>query len=694
MTTPTVTPAQMPASAPTPLAYPNLLSPLKVRNLCLPNRMVMGAMHTRLESLDRPAARIEAFYRDRAEGEIGLIITGGISPNQAGRMEDDAPVMSADTDLDWHRAIVASVQGTSTQVCMQLLHAGRYAKLEACVAPSALRTRINRFTPRALSTAEVHETIADYACAARIARDVGYHAVEIMGSEGYLINQFTAPCTNQRSDVFGGDLEGRIRLPLEIIKAVRLAVGSDFAIIYRISALDLVDGGMTGDETLELARRVQAAGADVLNTGIGWHESDVPTVAHNVPRAAWGYAASRLKAVVTIPVMASNRINTPEVAESLLASGQADLVSMARPLLADPEFARKARLGQASRINTCIACNQACLDNIFRHQSATCLVNPRAGHELDWVGPPASPVKRIAVVGGGAAGMNFAFTAAERGHQVTLFEAGSALGGQLRLARNVPGKTEFDEMLRYFEGRLQETGVTLRLNCMATVAQLLDDKFDEVVLATGVRPRVPSLPGHPRANVLRYDEVLSGAANVGQRVVIIGAGAIAYDMVEFLLGDAPHTPPILVDFAHEHGLDLSATSSGGRCPKPTHLPARRQITMVQRSGKRPGSSLALTTGWIRRDKVQRLGVTILTGLTTEQIDDTSVHCMGGEGCAVVLPYDSVIFCTGQEPVRELLSALHQAAPTMPVHLIGGADQAAELDARRAIAQASALALTL
>ncbi|NVO04541.1 MAG: FAD-dependent oxidoreductase [Rhodoferax sp.] len=675
--------------------YPHLLSPLQVGKLTLRNRMVMGAMHTRLESLDRPNERIRAFYRARAEGEIGLIITGGVSPNLEGRMEDDAPAMTADADLGWHHAIVDAVRGTDTAICLQLLHAGRYAKFDGCVGPSALRTRINKFTPRALSTEEVWQTIADYARAAAQGRELGYHAVEIMASEGYLINEFTAPLTNQRSDVFGGDLEGRMRFPLEIIKAVRAAVGPDFCIIYRLSALDLVEGGMTGEETLELARRVEQAGADILSTGVGWHEADVPTVAHNVPRAGWAYAVRRIKQVVTIPVMASNRINDPAVAEALLAEGQADLVSMARPLLADPDFARKARLGQAQRINTCIACNQACLDNIFKRQPASCLVNPRAGKEIDGLPQATANPKRIAVVGAGAAGLNFAFGAAERGHQVTLFEADAELGGQLRLARRVPGKTEFDEMLRYFRQRLADEDVDVRLNCAPTAAELASEGFDAVVLATGVKPRALHVPGVERADVLRYDQaLLSPDAAIGAHVLVIGAGAIAFDMVEFLLGEAPHTPPAMADFAVEHGLDTSAQSAGGRQGKPVAMAARRQVTLLQRSDKRPGSSLALTTGWIRRDKAQRLGVKILTGVQTQRIDDAGLHYLGADGSMVTLPFDTVIVCAGQESVRSLEAELKHAAPGLPVHVIGGADKAAELDAKTAIAQASALALEI
>lgn len=676
-------------------AYPHLLAPLKVGKLTLRNRMVMGAMHTRLESLDRPNERIRAFYRARAEGEIGLIITGGVSPNLEGRMEDDAPAMTVDADLDWHHAIVDAVRGTDTAICLQLLHAGRYAKFAECVGPSALRTRINKFTPRALSTEEVWQTIADYARAAAMGRDLGYHAVEIMASEGYLINEFTAPLTNQRSDAFGGDLEGRMRFPLEIIKAVRAAVGPDFCIIYRLSALDLVEGGMTGDETLELARRVEQAGADILSTGVGWHEADVPTVAHNVPRAGWTYAVRRIKDVVTIPVMASNRINDPGVAEALLAAGQADMVSMARPLLADPNFARKARLGQPQRINTCIACNQACLDNIFKRQPASCLVNPQAGNEIDGAPLATSAPKRIAVVGGGAAGMNFAFGAAERGHAVTLFEAGSELGGQLRMARNVPGKTEFDEMLRYFRQRLADEEVAVRLHCAPTAAELTSEGFDEVVIATGVTPRALDVPGVERADVLRYDQaLLSKGDAIGERVLIIGAGAIAFDMVEFLLGEAPHTAPAMADFAVEYGLDTTAASAGGRNGKPVPMTARRQVTVLQRSDKRPGSSLALTTGWIRRDKAQRLGVKILTGVQTQRIDDAGLHYQSADGSSTTLPFDTVIVCAGQESVRGLAGELQALAPALPVHVIGGAYQAAELDAKRAISQASRLALAI
>ncbi|MEO8296437.1 MAG: NADPH-dependent 2,4-dienoyl-CoA reductase [Burkholderiales bacterium] len=671
--------------------YPRLLSPLKIGGATLPNRAVMGAMHTDIESLDRPYERIRAFYRERAEGEIGMIIGGGVSPSPEGRFAEESDAMTEDLNRDWHRAVVDSVRDTSTLMCVQLLHAGRYSRWAGCVAPSAIRSRINRYTPRALTTQEVWRTIDDFARAAERAREIGYHAAEIMGSEGYLINQFCAPVTNVRDDEFGGDFEGRIRFALEIIRATRRRVGTDFPLVYRISALDLVQGGMPGAETLELARRVEQAGADVINIGVGWHESVVPTIAHVVPRAGWAYAARAIREVVSVPVMASNRINDPQVAEDLLAAGDADLVSMARPLLADAAFVRKARAGEPQRINTCIACNQACLDGIFNNEGVSCLVNPRAGREIEFVVRPPRAIKRIAVVGGGAAGMNFAFNAAERGHAVTLFEAAKALGGQLLMARAVPGKTEFDEMLRYFLQRLTDTHVDVRVGHASTAAELLSGRYDEVVIATGVRPRPLQIEGADHPKVASYAEVLSGRREVGQRVAVIGAGGIGFDVVEFLADGRSHVPPRVADFSVEYGLDPSLRSPGGLRGAPIRVTPERQITLLQRTPGALGMRLGTSTGWILRDKLHRAGVVTIGGASYERVDDEGLH-IRVDGVARVLPVDTVVICAGQESVRGLADELRSLSPDLPVHLIGGADVAAELDAKRAIDQATRLAL--
>jgi 2,4-dienoyl-CoA reductase (NADPH2) len=676
-----------------PPEFDRLLSPLKLKGATLPNRVVMGAMHTRIEILDRAPERINAFYRTRAEGEVGMIITGGIAPNWEGRIEDGAQMLSKETDAAWHRAIVDSVTGTPTLMCLQILHAGRYSKFEGCVGPSSKKSRINRYGPRALSTAEVWRTVADFARTAELARGMGYHAVEIMGSEGYLINQFTAPVTNDRQDEFGGHFEGRVRFPLEILKAVRGAVGSDFPIVYRISAVDLVQGGMPGDEIVAFARLLGQAGCDILNTGIGWHESTVPTIAHVVPRAAWAYAVRRIKQAVTVPVMASNRINDPSVAEELLARGDADLVSMARPLLADPEIVRKTREGRVKSINTCIACNQACLDRIFREDTASCLVNPRAGHELDFNSTAPASKKRIAVVGAGAAGINFAFNAAARGHRITLFETADKLGGQLLMARNIPGKTEFDEMLRYFAKRLSEEDVEVRLSCAPTAVELAAGGYDEFVIATGVQPRRPEIPGIEHPKVLDYVQVLMHLCQVGQRVAIIGAGGIAFDVAEFLLGGAPHEPPALKDFATEYDVDLDVQAPGGLLPPHGRETPRREVTLLQRSNGRLGANLSPSTGWIRRDKLKRLGVKMLGGVAYERIDDAGLH-IRVDGQALVLEIDTVIVCAGQESDRRLSNELQAIAPGIRAHLIGGADVAVELDAMRAIDQATRLAMTV
>jgi 2,4-dienoyl-CoA reductase (NADPH2) len=622
-----------------------------------------------------------------------MIVTGGVAPNDEGRFEKGTMTLSDDADTAWHRAIVESVAGSSTRICLQILHTGRYGRFEGCVGPSAIRSRINRHAPRALTTWEVWRTIADHARAAEKARQLGYHAVEIMGSEGYLINQFTAPVTNDRRDEFGGDFAGRVRFPLEIVRAVRAQVGDDFPIIYRMSVLDLVAGGMTGDETVAFARLLQQAGCDILNTGVGWHESKVPTIAHVAPRAGWAYAVRRVRQAVSIPVMASNRINDPQVAEDLLAAGDADLVSMARPLLADPHFVRKARQGRSRSINTCIACNQGCLDRIFLGLAATCLVNPRAGREIEFQPRTPARLKHIAVVGGGAAGMNFAFSASERGHHVSLFEASDRLGGQLLLARNIPGKTEFDEMLRYFKHRLEAERVDVRLGRAPMAAELTAGDYDEVVIATGARPRRPAAPGIDHAKVLDYAQALSGQRPVGRRVAIIGAGGIGFDVAEFLLGGAPHMPPTVDEFAAEYGLDLDVRAAGGLAAPLPATPARHEVTLLQRKTGRFGAGLSPSTGWIRRDRLTRLGVNMVGGVSYKRVDDAGLHILV-DGEARLLEVDTVIVCAGQESERGLHGQLQALAPTVPVHLIGGADRAVELDAMRAIDQATRLAMTL
>ena len=670
-------------------AYPLLLSPLRVGSLTLPNRLVMGAMHTRLETLDRPHERLAAFYAARARGEVGLILTGGFSPVPEGVLDPGGPLLNDAGQLDEHRAVTSAVHEAGGRVVLQILHAGRYARVPGCVAPSPGKARINTHAPRALSTAEVWDTVRAFAVTAALAQDAGYEGVEIMGSEGYLINEFTAAVTNRRDDEFGGDFDGRIRLPLEILRAVRQRVGRDFVVVYRISSIDLVEGGMTGAEVAALARRVQDAGADLINTGIGWHEAAVPTIAASVPRAAWRAAVHNVKRAVDIPVMASNRINAPEVAEELITAGVADLVSMARPLLADADFAKKAREGRAAEINTCIACNQACLDHIFTERTASCLVNPRAGREIEFHDAPAARPHRVAVVGAGPAGMACAIEAARRGHRVTLFEATARLGGQLQLARRVPGKSEFGEMLRYFDVTLAKAGVEVRLDTPADADALAAGGFDDVVLATGVRPRRPDIPGVGHPKVVGYVDVLTGAVEVGRRVAILGAGGIGFDVAEYLLSDAAtSTEP--ATFMQAWGVDPTGTTPGGLAPPAAH-PPRREVHLLQRSPGSPGRTLGKSTGWIVKARLRKAGVTMHAGVRYDAIDDAGLH-FTVDGQPRVLAVDHVVLCTGQEPHRELLDALRSRG--LRVHPIGGADQASELDARRAIDQATRLALAL
>jgi 2,4-dienoyl-CoA reductase (NADPH2) len=671
--------------------YSQLLSSLRVGSITLPNRMVMGAMHTRLETLDRPHERLAAFYAARARGEIGLILTGGYSPNPEGVMEPGAPLLNAPSQLDEHKAITRAVHAQGGRIVLQILHAGRYAKLAICVGPSTAKARINAFAPRALATEEIWRTIADFASTAALAQEGGYDGVEIMGSEGYLLNEFTAPATNQRSDDFGGGFDARIRLPLEIVKAVRARTGKDFMVIYRISAVDLVEGGMVGSEVAEYARHVEAAGADMINTGVGWHESAIPTIAASVPRAAWRAAIWNVKRAVSIPVMASNRINTPDVADALITAGIADLVSMARPLLADPDFAKKTRLGWAGEINTCIACNQACLDRIFTERSASCLVNPRAGREIEFAGGPAAKAKKIAVVGGGPAGMAFAVNAAERGHNIVLYETASGLGGQLNMARVVPGKKEFDETIRYFDARLQRLEVKLLLGQSATADELARGGFDEIILATGVRPREPAIPGIGHPTVLSYVDVLAHKAKVGERVAIIGAGGIGFDVAEYLLGD----PQEAVDtalFMKTWGVDESLDNSGGLAGAIAEpAPARRKVHMFQRKPEAFGRTLGKSTGWIIKTRLRRSNVAMTPGVTYDAIDDAGLHYTAN-GKRNVLAVDNIILCAGQVSHRTLHEQLCVAG--VHSHLIGGADVASELDAVRAIEQATRLAIAL
>lgn len=670
--------------------YPNLLEPLRLRATTLRNRIVMGAMHTRLETLDRPIERLAAFYGARARGEVGLVLTGGYAPNPDGIFEPGAPSFYDASKMDEHRAIVGAVHGGGAKIALQIVHSGRYAKHDRCVGASTLRSRINPIVPRELTTQEVWQVVSDFAATAVLAREAGYDGVEIMGSEGYLINQFAAPLTNRRQDEFGGSFENRVRFPVEIIKAVRERAGDDFLLIYRISAVDLVEDGMPGEEVQELARRIEAAGADMFNTGIGWHESVIPTIAAAVPRAAWSYAVRNVKEAVGIPVIASNRINTPEVAEDILASGVADLVSMARPLLADPEFARKVRLGRADEINTCIACNQACLDRIFTERTATCLVNPRAGREIEFADAPALLPKRVAVVGGGPAGMAFAVNAAERGHHVTLYEAASELGGQLNMARVVPGKSEFNEMLRYFRTRLTVLGVDMRLGQAIGAQEIGRQNFDEVVVATGVRPRRPDIAGLDHPKVLSYVDVLARKVPVGLRVAIIGAGGIGFDVAEYLVGDAAESL-VPEDFLASWGADGALRSAGGLAEPVSEGPAPRDLFMLQRKPETLGRRLGKSTGWILKTKLRRAHVTMISGAHYRAVDDAGLHYTV-DGTPQVLDVDHVILCAGQDSERGLYDDLVDLG--LPVRLIGGADVAAELDALRAIDQATQLALAL
>ena len=668
-------------------SFPHLTAPLRVGNLTLPNRAIMGSMHTGLEYMDRAIQRTARFYAERARGEAALIVTGGYSPNADGLFGPNGPEVSRPEHLPEHREITGAVHAAGGRIALQILHAGRYAKHKGLVAPSTISSPINPLPPRRMTEADIERTIEDFAVSAALAREAGYDGVEVMASEGYLINEFTAKRTNDRDDDWGGSLENRLRFPVEIMKRVRQRVGADFVIIYRISSIDLVEGGLTGDEIIAQAKAVEAAGASILNQGIGWHEARIPTIAQKVPRGAWVFAARRLKQAVSIPVIASNRINTPALAEEILAAGDADLVSMARPWLADPHFMSKARADKADEINVCIACNQACLDYIFSSRAASCLVNPITGRELDFDAFPApTKKKRVAVVGAGPAGLACAATAAERGHDVTLYEAAPRIGGQLNIARNIPGKEEFDETVRYFGRMIETRGVALKVGAAPAPGDLVG-AYDEIVVATGVRPRTPDIPGIDDPRCVSYIDVLTGKVAVGRRVAIIGAGGIGFDIAEFLSGPSQAESADIGHFLHEWGVDAAIAVSGA-LEAPAEPEIKRQIVMLQRKAGRMGRTLGLSTGWVLRIALAKRKVAQVAGVTYRRIDADGLHITVGAEDRV-LPADTIVICAGQESERTLADSLI-AAGAAP-HLIGGADVASELDAMRAIDQGVRLA---
>ncbi|WP_405749531.1 NADPH-dependent 2,4-dienoyl-CoA reductase [Streptomyces sp. NBC_00012] len=668
--------------------YPNLLSPLDLGFTTLPNRVLMGSMHIGLEEVERGFERMAAFYAERARGGVGLMVTGGIAPNARGCSVPGGAKMTTEAEAEQHALVTSAVHAAGGRIAMQILHFGRYAHHPDLVAPSAIQAPISAFTPHALDDDEVEETIEDFVRAAELARLAGYDGVEIMGSEGYLINEFIASATNHRTDRWGGSYENRIRFPVEIVRRVRERVGSDFILIYRLSMLDLVPGGSSLEEVVRLGREIEAAGATIINTGIGWHEARIPTIATSVPRGAYTWVTKKVRGAVSVPLVTSNRINTPEVAEEVLASGRADMVSMARPFLADPDFVAKAAAGRADAINTCIGCNQACLDHIFSGKVTSCLVNPRACHETELTLSPTRTVKRVAVVGAGPAGLACAVSASERGHAVTLFDAAEEIGGQLNVARRVPGKEEFDETLRYFRTRLREEKVELRLGTKVTADAL--GGFDEVVLATGVTPRSPAIPGQDHPSVVGYLDVLRDGAPVGERVAIIGAGGIGFDVAEFLTdsGDAASSDPEV--FFRQWGVDTEYRDRGGlRAPERPKTP--RTVHLIQRRTGKVGAGLGKTTGWIHRTELRHRGVTTIAGAAYDRIDDEGLH-LTVDGEQHLLPVDTIVLCAGQEPRRDLYEALVAAGRS--AHLIGGADVAAELDAKRAIRQGTELAASL
>ena len=673
--------------------YPHLLAPLDLGFTTLRNRVLMGSMHTGLEDRNRHFPRLAAYFAERARGGVGLIVTGGFTPNIAGWVSPLAGELSTRRAARAHRIIPQAVHDEGGKIALQILHAGRYGYHPFNVAPSRVKSPITPFAPSALTADGVERQIRAFVRCAELAREAGYDGVEVMGSEGYLINQFLVTHTNQRQDDWGGPYENRIRFPVEIVRRVRAAVGPDFIIIYRLSMLDLIPDGQTWDEVVMLAKAIEAAGATLINTGIGWHEARIPTIATKVPRAAFTKVTAKLRGEVSIPLITTNRINTPEVAEQVLAEGDADMVSMARPFLADPDFVNKAAEGRSDEINTCIGCNQACLDHTFGGKLTSCLVNPRACHETELNYIPTTTVKKVAVVGAGPAGLSAATVAAERGHSVTLFDSASEIGGQFNVAKRVPGKEEFFETLRYFKRKLETTGVDLRLNTRVSADDLAKGGYDEIILATGIAPRTPAIPGIEHGKVISYLDAILQRKPVGQKVAVIGAGGIGFDVSEFITHQGEATSLNREEFWKEWGIDTALEARGGVAGVQAHPhPAAREVFLLQRKKSKVGDGLGKTTGWIHRTGLKNKNVQMLNSVEYLKVDDAGLHISIAGGEPQVLPVDTVIVCAGQDPLRELQEGLENAGQS--VHLIGGADVASELDAKRAINQGSRLAAEL
>ena len=671
--------------------YPKLLEPLDLGFTTLKNRVLMGSMHTGLEDRAKDFPKLARYFAERAKGGVGLMVTGGFAPNVEGWLSPFGSKLSKKSEVKRHLQVTKAVHDEGGKICLQILHAGRYGYSPLCVSASNVKSPISPFKPRALSTKGVYKTIKDYANSAGLAQEAGYDGVEIMGSEGYFINQFLVTHTNKRTDEWGGSFENRMRLPVEIVKAVRERVGPNFIIIYRLSMLDLIEQGSTWDEVVTLGKAIEAAGATIINTGIGWHEARVPTIATSVPRAAFSWITGRMQDHVSIPVVATNRINDPQVAEDILARGESDMISMARPFLADSEFVNKAEAGRADLINTCIGCNQACLDHTFSGKRSTCLVNPRACYETELNYSPTTNPKRVAVVGAGPAGLSAATVLADRGHNVDLFDKASEIGGQFNIAKKIPGKEEFYETLRYYGNLIKETGVNLHLNTLVDAGQLIEEGYDEVVLASGITPRALDIEGADHPKVLSYIDVVLNEAPVGQRVAIIGAGGIGFDVAELLSHEGKSPSLDIEKFNKEWGVDSEYENRGAyTLADPEHSP--RQITMLQRKTSKMGKGLGKTTGWIHRASLKMKSVQMISGVDYQKVDDRGLHFTIQGGEPQVVECDNVVVCAGQLSQKELERELLNAS--IPVHLIGGSKLAGELDAKRAIREGFELGSTI